>query len=76
MSKDRSDGKIKAAGNSGKAKARRLERAERARERQAEYDKLGTKDKLARLEERPGESKRERERLSNRSGELEPEDRS
>lgn len=63
MSKDRSDGNTKAAGNSGKAKAAKLERGERARERQAEYDKLGTKDKLARLESRPGDSKRERERL-------------
>lgn len=64
MSKDRSGGKTKAAGNTGKAKARRLERAERAQARQAEHSKLSTKDKLARLEERPGESKRERARLT------------
>lgn len=63
MSKDFAGGKTKAAGNSGKAKARRLARAERALERQATYDGLPVKDKLARLEERPGESKRERDRL-------------
>lgn len=63
MTKERSGGKRKAAGNSGKAKARRLERGERARDRTAEYEKLSTKDKLGRLEDRPGASKRERERL-------------
>lgn len=63
MTKESSGGKIKAAGNSGKAKARRLARGDEARQRQDDYDKLGTKDKLARLKERRGESKRERVRL-------------
>ena len=42
-------------------KARRREQAEK---RQAIYDNLTTEEKLARLDQRPGESKCERARLT------------
>lgn len=39
-------------------------RREQAEKRQAVYDSLTTEEKLARLDQRPGESKRERARLA------------
>lgn len=60
---DKYEHKAKMGGPSGKAKARRVLKGEEARARQADHDKLSTKDKLARLDTRPGSSKRERERL-------------
>ena len=39
------------------------QKREEAQERQAAYDKLSPEDRLARIETRPGESKRERAKL-------------
>lgn len=57
-------GKRTGAPNTGKAKARRILKGEEAAARQAEYAKLGTRDKLARLDTRSGASERERTRLT------------
>lgn len=45
-------------------KRRRVERQEEAKVRQAEYDALSLRDRLALTDLRPGESFRERDRLT------------
>lgn len=49
--------------NSGKAFAARQRRRDEADVRDAEYHALSREDKLARLDDRPGSSARERARL-------------
>lgn len=48
---------------SGEAVRHQQEKRERAEARQAEYNSLSKEEKLARLAERPGQSKKERARL-------------
>ncbi len=60
---ERSQGKRKKGGNSGKLQKRRAERAERARERQLIYDAMTVEEKLAALDNRPGEARYERAKL-------------
>lgn len=47
----------------GEGARRQKERYERALERQAAYDALSTEEKLALIDSRPGESKKERVKL-------------
>jgi hypothetical protein len=60
---NRKDGKKDNSAKSGAARLRQEEKRERALERQMAYDALSVEEKLALIASRPGESKREKERL-------------
>lgn len=61
---ERGEGKKKDnSSKSGKAARRLAEKRLRALQRQEAYDKLTNAERLRRLDTRPGESRRERERL-------------
>ncbi len=60
---ERSQGKRKKGGNSGKLQKHRAERAERARERQKIHDAMTAEEKFRALDDRPGEARYERAKL-------------